>query len=170
MLPLLTWLRQCLSGFSSIKLGASLPSGSDGKEFVSNAGDLGSVPGLGRSPGEGNGNTLQNSCLENPMDRGTWGVTVHGDAKSQTWITLSLSTVKLLFFSLFPYYTLWKKVTTYKPYLSSGKLCSILSRAENLHQLFAWEIYLVSPVYLFIPSFIDTRWNHEYLFYAMAII
>ena len=55
MLPLLTWLRQCLSGFSSIKLGASLPSGSDGKEFVSHAGDLGSVPGLGRSPGEGNG-------------------------------------------------------------------------------------------------------------------
>ena len=100
MLPLLTWLRQCLSGFSSIKLETSLPSVSDGKESVSNAGDLGSIPGLGISPGEGNGNTLQNSCLENPMDRGTWGITVHGVTKSQTWITLSLSTVKLLFFSL----------------------------------------------------------------------
>ena len=84
MLPLLTWLRQCLSGFSSIKLETSLPSGSDGKESVSNAGDLGSIPGLGISPGEGNGNTLQNSCLENPMDRGTWGITVHGVTKSQT--------------------------------------------------------------------------------------
>ena len=46
------------------------PSGSDGKVSVYNAGDLGSIPGLGRSPGEGNGNLLQYYCLENPMDRG----------------------------------------------------------------------------------------------------
>ena len=43
--------------------------------------DLGSIPGLGRSPGEGNGNTLQYSCLENPMDRGIWWAKVHGVAK-----------------------------------------------------------------------------------------
>ena len=43
-----------------------------------NAGDLGSIPGPGRSPGEGNGNPLQYSCLENPMDRGAWRATVHG--------------------------------------------------------------------------------------------
>ena len=43
--------------------------------------DLGSVPGLGRSPGEGNGNPLQYSCLENPMDRGAWRATVHGITK-----------------------------------------------------------------------------------------
>ena len=49
-----------------------------------NAGDLGSIPGLGRSPGEGNGNPLQYSCLENPMDRGAWLATVHGVAKSRT--------------------------------------------------------------------------------------
>ena len=49
-----------------------------------NAGDLGSIPGLGRSPGEGNGNPLQYSCLENPMDGGAWWATVHGVAKSQT--------------------------------------------------------------------------------------
>ena len=49
-----------------------LPGGSDGKASVYNAGDLGSIPGLGRSPGEGNGNPLQYYCLENPMDRGTW--------------------------------------------------------------------------------------------------
>ena len=45
-------------------------------------GDLGSVPGSGRSPGEGNGNPFQYSCLENPMDRGVWQATVHGVAKS----------------------------------------------------------------------------------------
>ena len=49
-----------------------------------NAGDLGSIPGLGRSPGEGNGNPLKYSCLENPMDRGAWQATAHGVAKSQT--------------------------------------------------------------------------------------
>ena len=49
-----------------------------------NAGDLGSIPGSGRSPGEGNGNPLQCSCLENPMNEGAWWATVHGVAKSQT--------------------------------------------------------------------------------------
>ena len=48
------------------------PGGSDGKASVYNVGDPGSIPGLGRSPGEGNGNPLQYSCLENPMDRGAW--------------------------------------------------------------------------------------------------
>ena len=60
------------------------PHSSVGKETACNAGDLGSIPGLGRSPGEGNGNPLQYSCLENPMDRGAWWATVHGVAKSQT--------------------------------------------------------------------------------------
>ena len=50
------------------------PGGSDGKESACNARDLGSIRGLGRSPGEGNGNPLQYSCLENPMDRGVWQV------------------------------------------------------------------------------------------------
>ena len=59
------------------------PSGSEGKESACNVGDLGSILGVGRSPGEGNGNPLQYSCLENPMDRRTWRATVHGIAKSQ---------------------------------------------------------------------------------------
>ena len=50
-------------------------------------GDLGSIPGLGRSPGEGNGNPLQYSCLENSMDRGAWQATVHGVAKCQTRVS-----------------------------------------------------------------------------------
>ena len=63
------------------------PGGSDGKASTCNAGDPSSIPGSGRSPGEGNGNPLQYSCLENPMDRGAWWATVHGVAKS--WTRLS---------------------------------------------------------------------------------
>ena len=54
------------------------------KASACNAGDLGSIPGSGRSPGEGNGNPLQYSCLENPMDRGAWQAIVHGVPKSRT--------------------------------------------------------------------------------------
>ena len=64
--------------------GVGAPGGSVGKESACNAGDLGSVPGSGRSPGGGQGNPLQCSCLENPMDRGGWRATVHGVAESQT--------------------------------------------------------------------------------------
>ena len=60
------------------------PGGSEGKASPCNAGDLGSLPGSGRSPGEGNGNPLQYSCLQNPMDGGAWWATVHGVAKSRT--------------------------------------------------------------------------------------
>ena len=60
------------------------PCSSDGKASAYNAGDLGSIPGLGRSTGEGNGNPLQYSCLENPMDRGAWQAKLHGVEKSRT--------------------------------------------------------------------------------------
>ena len=70
--------RGCMS------MDSSFPDDSDGKESACNVGDLCSIPGLGRSPGEGNDNPLQYSCLENSMDRGAWQATVHGFAKSQT--------------------------------------------------------------------------------------
>ena len=60
------------------------PGGSVVKNLPAMAGDTGLIPGLGRSPGEGNGNPIQYSCLENPMDRETWWATVHGVAKSRT--------------------------------------------------------------------------------------
>ena len=63
---------------------ANFPGGSDGKESACNAGDPGSIPGLERSPGEGNGTPLQYSCLENPMDGGAWQATVHGIIESWT--------------------------------------------------------------------------------------
>ena len=72
------------SGFLEL---ASFPGGSEDKASACNAGDQGSIPGLGRSPGEGNGNPLQYSSLENPMDRGAWQATAHGVTKS--WTRLS---------------------------------------------------------------------------------
>ena len=59
------------------------PCSSVGKESACSAGDMGSIPELGRSPGEGNGNPLQYSCLENLMDRGVWWAVLHGVTKSQ---------------------------------------------------------------------------------------
>ena len=77
--------------------------GSDSKVSAYNEGDPGSIPGLGRSPGEGNGNPLQYSCLENPMDGGAWLATVHGVAKSWTrlsdfTITITMSSWPIYFF------------------------------------------------------------------------
>ena len=64
-----------------------LPGDSVVKNLPANAGDVGSIPGLGRSPGGGNGNPLQYFCLGNPMDRGAWQAIVHGVTKS--WTRLS---------------------------------------------------------------------------------
>ena len=61
--------------------------GSDGKESACNVGDLGSIPGLGRHLGEGNGNPFQFSCLENPVDRGSWRAAVYGVTKSRTQLS-----------------------------------------------------------------------------------
>ena len=63
---------------------SDFPGGSESKAPAYNAGDPGSIPGSGRSPGEGNGNPLQYSCLDNPMDGGAWWATVHRVAESRT--------------------------------------------------------------------------------------
>ena len=63
------------------------PNGSLVKNLPANTGDAGLIPGSGRAPGERNGNSLQYSCLRNPMDRGAWWVTVYGVAKSNIWLS-----------------------------------------------------------------------------------
>ena len=70
--------------------------GSDGKASACNGGDLGPIPGLGRSAGEGNGNPLQYSCLENPLDGGAWWATVQVFAKSQIRLSNFTFTFSLL--------------------------------------------------------------------------
>ena len=75
-------------GFSPAScISRAFPGGSAGKESACNVGDPGLIPGLGRSPEEGNGNPLQYSCLENSMDRGAWWAAVQGVEKSQTWLS-----------------------------------------------------------------------------------
>ena len=78
---MLRYYSPCLSEFNLC--GVYFPGGSDSKASAYNAGDLGSVPGSGRSPGEGNGNPLQYSSLENPIGGGAWWAAVNGVTKSQ---------------------------------------------------------------------------------------
>ena len=86
--------------FSSHLLG--FPGGSEVKASACNVGDLGSIPGLGRSPGEGDGNPLQYSCLENPMAGGAWWATVHGVAKSRTRLSNFASFLSFTFIEYIP--------------------------------------------------------------------
>ena len=79
---------------------SGFPGGSDHKASAYSARDPGSIPGLGRSPGEGNGNPFQYSRLENPMDRGVWWAIVHEVAKSWTWLSNFTSLHVLLCLSL----------------------------------------------------------------------
>ena len=72
------YLKDLLLGYNEV----GFPGGSDGKVSACNAGDLGLIPGSGRSPGEGNGNPFQDPCLENPMDRVALQATVHGVVES----------------------------------------------------------------------------------------
>ena len=72
--------------FALLNYSCGFPGGSDGKASVCNAGDPGSIPGLGRSPGEENGSPLQDYCLENLMDGGAWWAIVHRVTKSWTWL------------------------------------------------------------------------------------
>ena len=76
----------CFLFLHSYLVTLGFPGGSDGKESACSAGDMGLIPGSGRSPGEGNDNPLQYSCLENPMDGGAWQAIVHEIAKSGTWL------------------------------------------------------------------------------------
>ena len=121
----------------------AVPRGSEVKTSASNARDLGLIPGLGRFPGEGNGNPLQYSCLENPMDGGAWQATVHGVAKSQTRLSdfTSLTWHIGSWFSnqwLNPYPLQWKLgvLTTVPP---GGGLIFINFKKSNHASLFIFR-------------------------------
>ena len=89
----LTWLDQ-LNQENLLLMNIKTPGGSSGKESIYNTGGPDSVLGLGRSPGEGNSNPLQYSCLRNSMDKGAWWTIVHWVSKSQTWLITNTFTLK----------------------------------------------------------------------------
>ena len=113
------------SGFLEL---TSFPGGSEDKASACNAGDQGSIPGLGRSPGEGNGNPLQYSCLDNPMDGGAWWATVDGVAQSQT----RLSSLSL--FTFMHWRRKWQPTPVFLPGESQGQRslvdCRLWGRTE----------------------------------------
>ena len=80
----MSWNRLLRKILGNITWKGAFPRGSDSNESACHARNLGSIAVLGRTPGEGNGNSLQSSCLENSMDRGAWQSTVYGVTKSQT--------------------------------------------------------------------------------------
>ena len=110
------------------------PWGSDGKESACNVGDLGSIPGLGRSPGEGNGNPLQFSYLENPMDGGAWQATQSMGSRrvGHDWAT-SLSIVNGMGQSLWKCALLLIKLNVYVLYDPAVPLISIYPREKFLN-------------------------------------
>ena len=87
------------------------PSGSDSKVSACSAGDPGSIPGSGRSPGDGNGNPLQYSCLENSVDRRAWQVTVHAVTQNQTWLTNTFSFILIQLIHIWILY--WRIATSF---------------------------------------------------------
>ena len=110
------------------------PDGSDCKESACKAEDLGSILGYGRSPGEGNGNPLQYSCLENPMDRGAWWATIHGATNSWTQLSdfHSLSSWKIMGHIFPSHYILWILTTGLRVIESMGCRQRIRFTCETL--------------------------------------
>ena len=136
--------------------------GSNGKESACNAGDPSSIPWSGRSPGGRNGNPLQYSCLENPMDRGAWWATVHGVAKSQTWLSDWVCTYNT-------HYLLKKLfIWLHQVLQHMGFYCGIVVQSLNRVQLFAtpwtaacqaslsstiaWNLLKLMSIELLMPS------------------
>src|SRR5574337_667998 len=106
------------------------PGGSEVKASARNAGDLGLLPGSGRFSGEGNGNPLQYSCLENPMDGGAWWAIVHGVEKSWTRLRDSLS-----LFTFTQWRRKWQPTPVFLPGESQGQRslvgCCLWGRTES---------------------------------------
>jgi len=146
------------------------PDGSDSKESSCNAGDLGSIPGLGRSPGGGNGNPLQYSCLENPMDRGTWRSTVHGIELDMTeWLTF-LFTLFIFSFVAYAFSIMSKKSFpspmswNLSPLLSSMSFISFVLMSRSLTHFELIFIYGVRYGSNFTFLYVDIRPSqHQFL-------
>ena len=144
------------------KPGESYTGGSEVEASACNAGDLGSIPGSGRPPGEGNGNPLQYSCLENPMDGGAWWATVHGVAESQTRLS---NLTNFLHWALYLHtlnHTCWQP---YSCVLSMWHYCLSSTKTRFLHErIHASLLYICHHVCQ--PSF----WSFSYLSFIVFIV
>ena len=117
--------------FFSTQISLDFSGGSDGKASACNAGDLGLITGMGRSPGEGNGNPLQYSCLKNSMDGGAWQATAHVVAKVQTRLSNFTFTFSFLYILYIPSLTTrheyWETTAlTSRPSLAKQCLCFLI--------------------------------------------
>ena len=113
------------------------------KKSTCNAGDPGSIPGSGRSPGEGNGYPLQYSCLENPLDRGTWKAMVHGVTKSQT------------------YY----KILAIFPVKSESISCSVMSDSAT-----SWTVAFQAPLSIFRVLYSISLWCIYFIHSSLCLL
>ena len=123
------------------------PGGSDRKESACNVGDLGSIPGLGRSPGGGHGNPFQYSCLENPMDKRVWWVTVCGVTKKLD-TTEWLSTTQHIWINVtsFSWCVGWALGLTGSLFLCGFQLRLLPNRCESCKASFKSEAYKLHGV------------------------
>ena len=136
--------------------------GSDGKASAYNAGDLGSIPGLERSPGEGNGNPLQYSCLENPMYGEAWWATVHGVAKSRTRLS------DFTFFSLSRLRLRMKGSdlslrSSHKKNWNVIFINEIDKKWQNHHELYSWLLAVILKLFQPVPN-----WNGFIIHYIKS--
>ena len=150
----------CNPRFLTCKRG--FPGGSDGKESACNAGDLGSIPGLDRSPEEGNGYPLQYCCLENPTNKGVWRATVHGVAKSRTRLSDQhrLSLFKM-FASVQSLSHVWLFAT---PWTTAHQASLSITSSQTLLKLMSMELVMPSnrlilchPLLLLSSIFLSIR-------------
>ena len=123
------------------------PGGSEGKAPACKAGDLGSILGLGSSPGEGNGNPLQYPCLENPTDGRAWWATVHGVAKSRTWLSELTS-------------LLWDKSCEGLIFLRGSKLRGFFT--VNSAWYFSLSIFFRDWRYVFKTTLEENHWKDKW--------
>ena len=127
------------------------------KQSACNAGDLGSIPGLGRSPGEGHGNPLQYSCLEESIDRGAWKATVHGIAKCWTWLSDKN-------FGLNLYWWAYEDTSSRKYHFSGMKLLKEITKGNLVFQKLIWSSLLFRKIYYSFESYKSfITWGLEFI-------
>ena len=147
-------------------LPSGFPGGSGVKNPPANAGDTGSIPGLGRSPGGGNVNPLQYSCLGNPKDSRAWRATVHGVAKSRIQLSTHAHTFPSPlppFPSLFLFSSLPLPASLYVYHLSTH--CFVFPRLQRLNfSLRHLFLFLPSPLSLFLSA------SSQFIFYFLSFL